>query len=57
MSARRNAAFVLVHGGWHDHSAWDRVKPLLEAQGHAALARLLIDIGLQSLAKRERASA
>ena len=31
------AAFVLVHGGWHNHSAWARVVPLLEAQGFAAL--------------------
>lgn len=26
-------AFVLVHGGWHDHSAWDKVTPILEAAG------------------------
>jgi pimeloyl-ACP methyl ester carboxylesterase len=31
------AAFVLVHGGWHDRSAWDKVTPILEARGFAAL--------------------
>jgi pimeloyl-ACP methyl ester carboxylesterase len=31
------AAFVLVHGGWHNHSAWDKVTPILEANGFAAL--------------------
>ena len=30
-------AFVLVHGGWHDHSTWDKVVPILEASGFTAL--------------------
>ncbi len=34
MSATQ-AVFVLVHGGWHNHSAWDRVAPILEADGFA----------------------
>ncbi len=33
----KNPAFVLVHGGWHDHSAWRKVTPILEANGFAAL--------------------
>jgi pimeloyl-ACP methyl ester carboxylesterase len=28
------AAFVLVHGSWHNARCWDRVVPLLEAEGH-----------------------
>src|ERR1700746_636336 len=36
MSATK-AAFVLVHGGWHNHSAWDKVTPILKANGFAAL--------------------
>jgi pimeloyl-ACP methyl ester carboxylesterase len=31
------AALVLVHGGWHSHSAWDKVTPILKASGFAAL--------------------
>jgi len=30
--------FVLVHGAWHDGSAWKRVVPLLEAEGHRVFA-------------------
>ena len=36
MSANKTV-FVLIHGGWHNHSAWDRVTPILEADGFAAL--------------------
>lgn len=32
------AAFVLVHGAWHNHRAWSRVAPLLGAEGFVALA-------------------
>jgi pimeloyl-ACP methyl ester carboxylesterase len=28
------ASFVLVHGAWHDGSAWDQVARRLEAKGH-----------------------
>ena len=24
------AAFVLIHGGWHNHAAWERVTTILE---------------------------
>lgn len=30
--------FLLIHGAWHDHRTWDRVVPLLEAQGFRAKA-------------------
>lgn len=30
------STFVLVHGGWHDGSAWDRVIERLNARGHTA---------------------
>ena len=49
MSATK-ATFVLVHGGWHDHSAWDRVTPILEANGFAALTLDLPGAGANSIA-------
>ncbi|MGY4399144.1 pimeloyl-ACP methyl ester carboxylesterase [Sphingomonas sp. UYAg733] len=42
------AAFVLVHGGWHNHSAWDKVTPFLEAQGFATLTIDLPGAGVNS---------
>jgi len=36
MSAQK-ATFILVHGGWHNHSAWNKVAPILNANGFAAL--------------------
>lgn len=30
--------FILIHGAWHDHHAWDFVIPLLEKLGHRAIA-------------------
>jgi hypothetical protein len=32
------STFVLVHGAWHDGSAWEPVIKHLEAQGHQAFA-------------------
>ena len=32
------AVFVLVHGSWHDGSAWDTVVRHLESKGHKAFA-------------------
>jgi pimeloyl-ACP methyl ester carboxylesterase len=49
MSATK-AVFVLVHGGWHNHSAWDRVTPLLEASGFAALTLDLPGAGANAIA-------
>lgn len=31
-------SFVLIHGAWHDHHAWDFVAPLLEEAGHNVMA-------------------
>lgn len=31
-------SFVLIHGAWHDHHAWDYVVPLLEQAGHMVTA-------------------
>ncbi|MEO5558277.1 MAG: alpha/beta fold hydrolase [Dokdonella sp.] len=44
------AAFVLVHGGFHNHSVWDKVTPLLEAQGFAALTLDLPGAGVHAIA-------
>ena len=49
MSAPK-AVFVLVHGGWHNHSAWDRVTPILEAAGFAALTLDLPGAGANAIA-------
>jgi len=49
MSATK-AAFVLVHGGWHNHSAWDRVTPILNANGFATLTLDLPGAGVNAIA-------
>lgn len=49
MSASK-AVFVLIHGGWHNHSAWDRVTPILQANGFAAVAPDLPGAGVNSIA-------
>jgi pimeloyl-ACP methyl ester carboxylesterase len=49
MSAPK-AVFVLVHGGWHNHSAWDKVTPILEANGFAALTLDLPGAGVNAIA-------
>ncbi|MCX7303600.1 MAG: alpha/beta fold hydrolase [Hyphomicrobiales bacterium] len=46
------AAFVLVHGGWHNQSAWDKVTPILEAQGNAVLTLDLPGAGKNTIAPR-----
>jgi pimeloyl-ACP methyl ester carboxylesterase len=46
------AAFVLVHGGWHNHSAWDQVVPILEARGFAALTLDLPGAGVNAIAPK-----
>ena len=32
------STFLLIHGGWHGGWCWDKVKPLLEAEGHTVMA-------------------
>jgi alpha-beta hydrolase superfamily lysophospholipase len=49
MSATK-AIFVLIHGGWHNHSAWDRVTPILKANGFAALTPDLPGAGVNAIA-------
>lgn len=44
------AAFVLVHGGWHNHSTWRKVVPILEAQGFTALTLDLPGAGVNAIA-------
>jgi pimeloyl-ACP methyl ester carboxylesterase len=50
--ATSKAAFVLVHGGWHNHSAWAKVVPLLQAQGSAALTLDLPGAGVHAIAPK-----
>src|ERR1700688_507031 len=49
MSATK-AVFVLIHGGWHNHSVWDRVTPILKANGFAALTLDLPGAGVNAIA-------
>jgi pimeloyl-ACP methyl ester carboxylesterase len=49
MSATK-AVFILVHGGWHNHSAWTRVTPILRASGFAALTLDLPGAGINAIA-------
>jgi pimeloyl-ACP methyl ester carboxylesterase len=51
MSAPR-AAYVLVHGGWHNQSAWDKVTPMLEAQGSTVLTLDLPGAGKNTIAPK-----
>jgi alpha-beta hydrolase superfamily lysophospholipase len=44
------AVFVLVHGGWHNHSTWDKVTPILKADGFAALTLDLPGAGANAIA-------
>jgi pimeloyl-ACP methyl ester carboxylesterase len=46
------AAFVLVHGGWHNHSSWDKVIPIIKANGFAALALDLPGAGANAIAPK-----
>jgi len=39
------ATFILIHGAWHGSWCWERVVPLLEAQGHRVLAPDLPGMG------------
>jgi alpha-beta hydrolase superfamily lysophospholipase len=49
MSATK-AVFVLVHGGFHNHSSWDKVTPILEAHGFVALTLDLPGAGVNAIA-------
>jgi pimeloyl-ACP methyl ester carboxylesterase len=49
MSATK-AVFVLIHGGWHNHSAWDRVTPILKTNGFAVLTLDLPGAGVNAIA-------
>jgi pimeloyl-ACP methyl ester carboxylesterase len=44
------AVFVLVHGGWHNRSAWDKVTPILKAKGFASLTLDLPGAGVNAIA-------
>jgi pimeloyl-ACP methyl ester carboxylesterase len=49
MSATK-AVLVLIHGAWHNHSAWDRVTSILKANGFAALTLDLPGAGVNAIA-------
>ncbi len=41
--------FVLVHGGWHDHSTWRHVTPIIESNGFTALTLDLPGAGARAI--------
>ena len=45
-------AFVLIHGGWHNRSAWNKVIPILEAEGHTVLTLDLPGAGANTIAPK-----
>lgn len=45
-------AYVLVHGGWHNQSSWNKVKPILQAEGHAVLTLDLPGAGSNTIAPK-----
>ena len=49
-------AFVLVHGGWHNRSAWDKLTPALEACGHLVRTLDLPGAGAKAIAPRSLAT-
>jgi len=49
MSATK-AVYVLIHGGFHNHSTWDKVTPTLKANGFTALTPDLPGAGANSIA-------
>src|SRR5688572_27730613 len=50
------AAYVLVHGGWHNQSAWNKVTPILVAQGSAVLTLDLPGAGRNTIAPKSLTS-
>jgi pimeloyl-ACP methyl ester carboxylesterase len=44
------AAYVLVHGAWHNHAVWDTVTSILETQGFVALSLDLPGAGINTIA-------
>jgi pimeloyl-ACP methyl ester carboxylesterase len=50
MAATKKAVFVLVHGAWHNHSAWDKVTPILKDSGFEALTLDLPGAGVNAIA-------
>ena len=50
------AAYVLVHGGWHNQSSWNKVTPILEAEGHSVLTLDLPGAGANTIAPKSLAA-
>src|SRR6202044_4137966 len=55
MSATK-AAFVLIHGAWHNRSAWNAVTPILQAKGFVVLTLDLPGAGANALAPKSLGS-
>jgi pimeloyl-ACP methyl ester carboxylesterase len=48
MSATK-AVFILIHGAWHNHSAWHKVTPILKDSGFSALTLDLPGAGVNAI--------
>ncbi|MGO7607487.1 alpha/beta fold hydrolase [Rhizobium ruizarguesonis] len=46
------APYVFVHGGWHNQSAWNKVTPILEAEGYTVLTLDLPGAGANTIAPK-----
>lgn len=46
------AAYVFVHGGWHNQSIWNKVTPILEAEGHTVMTLDLPGAGANTIAPK-----
>ena len=44
-SSAHKPPFVLVHGAWHGGWSWRKLRPLLEAAGHAVFTPTLTGLG------------
>ncbi|MEO6154031.1 MAG: alpha/beta fold hydrolase [Croceibacterium sp.] len=47
--SKYKSVFVLVHGGWHNQSAWGQIKPILETGGAMVLALDLPGAGVNTI--------
>jgi len=54
--SRPKTVYVLVHGGWHNRSTWDRLAPMLEARGHSVLTLDLPGAGTNTIAPKSFAA-
>jgi pimeloyl-ACP methyl ester carboxylesterase len=50
--SKTKVTFVLGHGGWHNHTAWSKIKPILEGEGHTVQTLDLPGAGANTIAPK-----